>query len=101
MYLSFSGILAAFGFFTCVFAKTLTKSKFVHPPEIGNLFDYSENPTYKVGERVEFQWQSDLEYMDLNIYQGYPSPKSQSLMGTLRQGDIVSPWSGFELTQGP
>ena len=40
-------------------------SKFSRPPGAGPSGDYRDNPTYKVGEKLDVQWDSDLDRMAL------------------------------------
>lgn len=53
-------------------AYVLGDSKFTQPGIAGATGDFSHNPTYDVGDRMEIEWESDLEYMDIILYQAYP-----------------------------
>lgn len=54
-------------------ATVAANSTFVQPPNHGPGNNYQDNPVYKEGQKVDLQWQSDLDIMDLIIFQVYPS----------------------------
>lgn len=47
-------------------------SSFSQPPAAGPANNYRDNPTYEVGENIDIQWTSDLDNMDLTLWQQYP-----------------------------
>lgn len=47
-------------------------TSFLQPPAAGPFRNYRDNPLYEVGERIDVQWQSDLDFMDLILWQDYP-----------------------------
>ena len=69
MYLS-TTILAIAG---ALAATVKADSKFSRPPGAGPPGDYRDNPSYDVGEKLDVQWDSDLERMDLRLWQDYPA----------------------------
>ncbi|CAM1509572.1 Fc.00g033110.m01.CDS01 [Cosmosporella sp. VM-42] len=59
--------------FTAFISSVRCTSTFSVPGGPGPAGDYSDNPVYKVGDQKVFQWDSDLENMDLLIWQEYPT----------------------------
>ncbi|KAF7543279.1 hypothetical protein G7Z17_g10872 [Cylindrodendrum hubeiense] len=51
----------------------LSTSAFSQPPGPGPAGNYRDNPVYEVGEKIDMQWSSDLETMDLLLWQEYPN----------------------------
>jgi hypothetical protein len=49
-------------------------STFQLPGGPGPAGNYRDNPVYDVGENIDIQWTSDLDYMDLYMWQDYPTP---------------------------
>lgn len=47
-------------------------SSFVQPPAAGPEGNYRDNPIYHPGEKIDMQWTSDLDLMDLLLWQEYP-----------------------------
>lgn len=47
-------------------------TSFLQPPAEGPPGNYRDNPSYDVGERIDVQWTSDLDFMDLILWQDYP-----------------------------
>jgi hypothetical protein len=47
-------------------------TSFLQPPAAGPFRNYRDNPIYDVGERIDVQWNSDLDFMDLILWQDYP-----------------------------
>lgn len=60
-------------------AQVESASQFSQPPGAGPPNNYRDNPTYEIGERVDLQWQSDLEFMDLFLWLQWPSPVDQEV----------------------
>ncbi|KAH6985821.1 hypothetical protein BKA56DRAFT_579176 [Ilyonectria sp. MPI-CAGE-AT-0026] len=55
-----------------------SESSFSQPPGPGPAGNYRDNPTYEVGEKIDIQWSSDLETMDLLLWQEYPGAGDSS-----------------------
>lgn len=51
----------------------LGKSRFTQPPANGPDGNYQDNPVYALGKQVDVQWQSDLDTMDLILFEQYPA----------------------------
>lgn len=47
-------------------------SQWVQPPNAGPNLNFRNNPTYEVGESMDVQWDSDIEFMDVILWQDYP-----------------------------
>lgn len=47
-------------------------SQFSLPPASGPVGNYRDNPSYEVGDHLDVQWTSDLDSMDLTLWQEYP-----------------------------
>ncbi|KAK5989463.1 hypothetical protein PT974_10984 [Cladobotryum mycophilum] len=65
-------LLSFVALFTAI-AGVYSESSFSQPPAAGPNSIYRDNPRYKVGQEIDLQWTSDLEYMDLLLWQQYPS----------------------------
>jgi hypothetical protein len=44
----------------------------VQPPPSGQTGDFEDNQEYEVGDVIDVQWESDLELMDVWLWQDYP-----------------------------
>jgi hypothetical protein len=62
----------ALAFAACLVGVRSTSS-FSQPPGSGPAGNYRDNPEYDVGEKIDVQWTSDLERMDLWLWQEYPA----------------------------
>ncbi|OAQ58324.1 hypothetical protein VFPPC_11659 [Pochonia chlamydosporia 170] len=72
----------------CAFVvSVLGKSRFTQPPANGPDGNYQDNPVYALGKQVDVQWQSDLDTMDLILFEQYPAAgKGVQYLKKLRQG---------------
>jgi hypothetical protein len=58
-------------FATCLIS-VRSESVFVQPPPSGQTGDFEDNQEYEVGDVIDVQWESDLELMDVWLWQDYP-----------------------------
>ncbi|KAH9903679.1 hypothetical protein F4778DRAFT_94638 [Xylariomycetidae sp. FL2044] len=58
-------VLAGLAVIRPVFADT----KFLRPPDSGPNGDFSDNPTYKIGDTLNIQWDTNLKEVDLLLWQ--------------------------------
>ncbi|EFY87362.1 hypothetical protein J3458_015491 [Metarhizium acridum] len=80
--------LARFILFLCVFiAGVVGKTNFTQPPANGPNANYQDNPVYQPGQKIDVQWKSDLETMDLFVFQQYPAAgKGVQYLKKLQEG---------------
>ncbi|KAH6889648.1 hypothetical protein B0T10DRAFT_38069 [Thelonectria olida] len=69
MYIS-SSLLFGFALF---WDRAIAETSFSQPPSSGPANNFQDNPTYKVGEKIDLQWSSNLTSMDLVLWQQYPA----------------------------
>jgi hypothetical protein len=48
-------------------------SNFTQPPPAGPNANYQDNPVYQQGQKIDVQWRSNLDSMDLILFQQYPA----------------------------
>ncbi|KAH0594017.1 hypothetical protein MHUMG1_08340 [Metarhizium humberi] len=65
---------ATFILFLCALAaNAVCKTNFTQPPANGPNANYQDNPVYQQGQKIDVQWKSDLDTMDLFVFQQYPA----------------------------
>ena len=65
-------LLLLLGFLGALTSTAKADSNFIRPPGYGSGGDFSENPSYDLGQGINMQWNTDLEYTDLRLLQEYP-----------------------------
>lgn len=71
-------LLALFLSLAALPAIVLGEDRFVQPGGSGPAGNYQDNPTYQLGEKIDVQWESSIEYMDLILWQDYPRANGNS-----------------------
>ncbi|KJK87876.1 hypothetical protein H633G_08296 [Metarhizium anisopliae BRIP 53284] len=79
---------ATFILFLCALAaNAVCKTNFTQPPANGPNANYQDNPVYQQGQKIDVQWKSDLDTMDLFVFQQYPAAgKGVQFLKKLREG---------------
>jgi hypothetical protein len=70
----FSLLRAAMTAPAILLSPALGETKFSQPRSGGLAGFYRNNPHYTVGEKMNIQWTSDLEFIDLVLWLEYPAP---------------------------
>jgi hypothetical protein len=72
------GFLLSLGIFVTTLAIGVrSASSFQQPPGPGPFENFRDNPVYDVGESIEFEWTTDLEEVDLIMWQAFPGTSGQ------------------------
>ena len=66
--------LAQLSLWLATFAGVSATGSFIQPPQPGPTGDFSNDPTYKIGSIMSVEWESNLNSMDLRLFQQYPLP---------------------------
>lgn len=70
--LSMSSLAQLSFWLAILFASVSAQGTFIQPPQPGTTGDFSNDPTYRIGENMTVKWDSNLQSMDLRLFQQYP-----------------------------
>ena len=67
------------------FAVVSAQGTFIQPPPPGPTGDFSNDASYKLGLNITIEWESDLQNMDLLVFQQYPSSATAWPVATIER----------------
>lgn len=54
----------------------LAVTNFINPPANGTLNDFRDNPVYRLGDRINIQWESDRQGVTISVIFPYLNPRN-------------------------
>lgn len=72
--------LISLGLIAVLVTRGLSDTVFRKPPVPGNHGDFSENPTYEVGDTVEIEWVTNLDKVTVYLWQDFPPASNVNAM---------------------
>ncbi|GKT94952.1 hypothetical protein Ct61P_12802 [Colletotrichum tofieldiae] len=66
-----------------------SENRFRRPPGPGPTGDYRDNPVYTLGDKIDLQWEMNLESMDLVLWQQQPNGSMKPAYARLAAKSLV------------
>lgn len=64
--------LGLFGTFCALLSLVAADTSFITPPQPGNSGDFTQNPTYELGDEIEIKWKSNNKDVSIQMWRTYP-----------------------------
>lgn len=64
--------LCLFGTLFALLALVAADTIFITPPQPGNTVDFTQNPTYELGDEIDIKWKSAAKDVSIQVWRAYP-----------------------------